>query len=136
MLRPERSLPHRPPTRIMIIIYKLTILSIYLSLPSLSLSLFSLSLSLSLYLSLCSDGSRLSCCDVDHSAPQISPLCHSGSFTNVCPRPFLYVSLPGSCWSPAASLPYQSIACHFIQNYNKIRHYKLVNSRPNIHPYG
>ena len=27
--RPERSLPRRPPTRIMIIIYKLTVLSIY-----------------------------------------------------------------------------------------------------------
>ena len=27
MLRPERSLPHRPPTRIIIIIYKLTVLS-------------------------------------------------------------------------------------------------------------
>ena len=26
-LRPERSLPHRPPTRIMVIIYKLTVLS-------------------------------------------------------------------------------------------------------------
>ena len=49
--------------------------------------------SLSSSLCLCSDGSRLSCCDVDHSAPQIPPLCHSGCFTNVCPRPFLYVSL-------------------------------------------
>ena len=29
VLRPERSLPHRPPTRIIIIIYKLTVLSIY-----------------------------------------------------------------------------------------------------------
>ena len=56
-------------------------------------------------LSPCSDGSRLSCCDVDHRAPQIPPLCHSGCFTNVCPRPFLYVSLPGSCWSPSASIP-------------------------------
>ena len=28
VLRPERSLPHRPPTRIIIIIYKLTVLSI------------------------------------------------------------------------------------------------------------
>ena len=28
MLRPERSLPHRPPTRIIIIIYKLTVLPI------------------------------------------------------------------------------------------------------------
>ena len=55
-------------------------------------------------LSLCSDGSRLSCCDVDHSAPQIPPLCHSGCFTNVCPCPFLYVSFPGSYWSPSASL--------------------------------
>ena len=65
----------------------------------------SLSLTSTLSLSLCSDGSRLSCCDVDHSAPQIPPLCHSGCFTNVCPRPFVYVSLPGSCWSPSASLP-------------------------------
>ena len=56
-------------------------------------------------LSLCSDGSMLSCCDVDDSAPQIPPLCHSGCFTNVCPRPFLYVFLPGSCRSPSASLP-------------------------------
>ena len=60
---------------------------------------------ISLSLSLCSVGSRLSCCDVDDSAPQIPPLCHSGCFTNVCPRPFLYVFLPGSCWSPSASLP-------------------------------
>ena len=58
-----------------------------------------------LSLSLCSDGSMLSCCDVDDSAPQIPPLCHSGCFTNVCPRPFLYVFLPGSCRSPSASLP-------------------------------
>ena len=46
-----------------------------------------------LSLSLCSDGSMLSCCEVDDSAPQIPPLCHSGCFTNVCPRPFLYVFL-------------------------------------------
>ena len=65
-------------------------------------------LTLSLSLSLCSDGSRLSCCDVDDSAPQIPPLCHSGCFTNVCPRPFLYVFLPGSCRSPSASLPCSS----------------------------
>ena len=77
-------------------------LSLHLS--SLSLSLSHLSLSLSI--SLCSDGSRLSCCDVDHCAPQIPS---SLPFLVASPMFALahssIVSLPGYCWSPSASLP-------------------------------